>query len=382
MKSSEKMAASSAAVVGQTAIWNVLVIDTDAKVADIVRKVAGSVLTRELPGAKPAAGTTEVRVAMTPDATAIEAARVRPDLLVVNLEVAGRREGEEAGLEMIRRLKRQFPTSDLVAVSRSKKAETCLDAWRAGAGDFLRNPIAAEELERVLCGAAERRVEADRKAHRYKRLREACKRLNKARHEISQQVDLLCNDLVRAYQDMAHQLNMTQTAAEYGQVLQNELDVEGVLRRTMEWVLRKLGPVNAAIYVPSQDHYFALGAYLNLDTQADATLIETLSRTIVDQARGTNTVWIDRDDQLEEMFAEDAALLKSKQWLAVGCRTPRECLAVLTVFRGKTGAAAELTQTSRGLLEAIAPILAEKMEQALGLYQRLNPYSEEEQEES
>ena len=124
-------------------------------------------------------------------------------------------------------------------------------------------------------------------------------------HEISQQVDLLCNDLVRAYQDMAQQLNMTQTAAEYGQTLANELDVEGVLRRTMEWVLRKLGPVNAAIYVPSNDHYFALGAYLNLDTQADAQLIDTMAKTVVEQVRGGQGLWVEEDRVLDELFGED-----------------------------------------------------------------------------
>ena len=64
------------------------------------------------------------------------------------------------------------------------------------------------------------------------------------------------------------------------------LDVEGVLRRTMEWILRKLGPLNAAIYLPAGESQFSLGAYLNLDTQADGPLIEAIGRTVVSQARG------------------------------------------------------------------------------------------------
>ena len=373
MKPLEKIAATTGAV------WNLLIVDADAKVAEAVRKAAGQVLQTAPNASRPAtAGAPLVRVAGSVDAAEAELSRAPADVLLLNLEIGGR-----TGTDLIRQFKRRFPATDVVVLSRSRRNDTCVDAWRAGAGDFVHAPIAAGELERVLGRAAERRQETEKRTHRYRRLREACKRLNKARHEISQQVDLLCNDLVRAYQDMAHQLNLTQTAAEYAQTLANELDVEGVLRRTMEWVLKKLGPVNAAIYVPSGESNFALGAYLNLDTHADATLIETLGRTIVQQARGTSPVWIEEERVLEELFDDDSKLLGGRQWLAVGCHTPRECLAVLVVFRGKASTgAAELTPASRGLLEAIAPILAEKMEQALGLYQRLHPYSEEEQEES
>jgi hypothetical protein len=238
-------------------------------------------------------------------------------------------------------------------------------------------PFAARDIEAVLKASAGRRQEALRRQQRHERLRDVCRRLNKARHEISQQVDLLCNDLVRAYQDMAQQLNLTQNAADFAQALAGELDVEGVLRRTMEWILKKLGPLNAAIYLPNGDDQFALGAYLNLDTQADAPLIETLGRTIVRQARGSSALALEDDQVIRELFGEEGELLRGRQWLAVGCHTPRECLGVLVVFRRKSAGGlggTELGSQARGLIEATAPILAERIEHALGLYQRLNPF--------
>src|SRR5690242_10652412 len=66
-------------------------------------------------------------------------------------------------------------------------------------------------------------LELERLRKRNVRLRLVCRRLNQARHEISQQVDLLCNDLVRAYQEMAQQLNLAQTASEFAQALSGEL---------------------------------------------------------------------------------------------------------------------------------------------------------------
>src|SRR5436190_2037010 len=102
-----------------------------------------------------------------------------------------------------------------------------------GAGNLL--VVDADSRMLDLVRRAARRLEDARRLQRHERLRVVCRRLNKARHEISQQVDLLCNDLVRAYQEMAQQLNVAQNAAEFAQALQGELDVEGVLRKTMEW---------------------------------------------------------------------------------------------------------------------------------------------------
>ena len=375
----------------QGGVWNLLVVDADPGVATLVRAAAAAIqeasgggvmgkATGKLQKPAPAA---QVRGATSLAAAEAEMLRKPANVMVVNLQT-----GDNGGVHLIARLKERYPKTEFIAVSRAKRTELCLDAWRAGAADMLLAPFGQADVKRALENLAMRQSKSDRAAQRHQRLRDVCRRLNKARHEISQQVDLLCNDLVRAYQEMAQQLNLTQTAAEFAQALQRELDVEGVLRKTMEWILMKLGPLNAAIYLPSGEGHFALGAYLNLDTQADALLIEAMGRTIVEQARGAHPVILEDDQTLEELFGEDARTLLGRQWLAIGCQTPRECLAVLTVFRvrrpgeGKEAPGnSSLAAEARGLLEAIGPILAERIEQALGLYQRLHPFPEEEAED-
>jgi DNA-binding response OmpR family regulator len=340
---------------------NLLVVDADSRMLDLVRRAAN-------PGI-------HVRLATSVDAAQAEMRRNPATVVLVNMQI-----GDHSGVELIRTIRRQFGSTDIIALSRSRRGEACLDAFRAGASDMLLAPIQAQDIEQALGASAARRLEDARRLQRHGRLRVVCRRLNKARHEISQQVDLLCNDLVRAYQDMAQQLNVAQNAAEFAQALEGELDVEGVVRKTMEWVLRKLGPLNAAVYLPNGERDFALGAYLNLDTQADGPLIELLGRTIVKQARGTSALVLDDDRTMDELFDEDARMLHGRQWMAVACHTPRECLAVLVVFRNKApgvSGASELTGQARNLIEAAAPILAERIENALGLYQRMNPPEEE-----
>lgn len=344
---------------------SVLVVDADAKMLDLVRRAADSAA--------------QVRLAASVDAAQVAMTKTPADVVLVNLQIA-----DHAGTELIRSFKRKFPKTQIIALSRSRRSEECVDAFRAGAADMLLAPFAAADVQKALEASVGRRAESERQRQRHERLRTVCRRLNKARHEISQQVDLLCNDLVRAYQEMAQQLNTTQTAADYAQALSGELDVEGVLRRTMEWILRKLGPLNAAIYLPSGDGQFSLGAYLNLDTQADGPLIEAIGRTIVSQARGPTALVIEDDKTVDDLFGDEGELLHGRQWLAVGCLTPRECLGVLVVFRSRTNGMSgttELSASARGLVEAAAPILAERIEQALGLYHRMHPFREEEETE-
>lgn len=342
--------------------WNVLVVDSDPRLGQLVYEE-----TRNLTEAA-------VRVATGVDAAEIEMRRNPADVLFVNLQI-----GDNGGLGLIKTFRSRWPRSQIIAVSRGRRSELCLEAWRAGASDMLVAPVGAEDVRRAFAGVSERRGEMGKLAERNERLRVVCRRLNKARREISQQVDLLCNDLVRAYQEMAQQLNVSQLSAEFSSALKGELEVEGTLRRTMEWILKKLGPANAAVYLPAGDEHFSLGAYLNLDTQGDAVLIEALGKTVVEQARRGSrggVILFDDDTMLGEMFGDDAEKLLGKAWLAVACHTTRECMAVLVIFRKQEDGKGSDSGT-RGLMEAMAPVLAERIEQALGFHHRMHPFTEE-----
>ena len=344
-----------------TKAWDVLVVDADPATGELVRE-GGRRWIRS------------VRIARSVDEASLEM-RTRPaDLIVVNVQI-----DDNEGLALLRKLRKAHPHVEAIALARTKRTEICVDAFRAGASDMLVGPLTVEEVQRTLDNVRSRHADTQRLVERNHRLRHVCKRLNKARHEISQQVDLLCNDLVRAYQEMAQQLNHTQITTEFADLLSHELEVEGILRRTMEWILKKLGPINAAVYLPDADHKFALGAYLNLDTEADAKLIATIADTIVGAAeRSASTLLYSDDQQLSEHFSDPAQLL-GRTWLAGACRTKKESLAVIVLFRRQ---GEPLDAQLQAQIEAICPLLAEKLEEALELYNRMNPLDDSDPTES
>src|SRR6185437_14482875 len=99
--------------------------------------------------------------------------------------------------------------------------------------------------------------------------------------------------------------------------------------------------------------------------------------TIVQHSESSgNTISIEHDGAIDEMFGDEGELLKGRAWLSTGCYAPapkRDCLAVLVVFK-KQG---EPIDAMRSMVEAVAPILGERIEQALELYHRMHPQNED-----
>jgi DNA-binding response OmpR family regulator len=317
----------------------ILVVDADAKTAEVVRRAAPE-------GAA-------VRLAKGADQALCELKRQPADVVFVNVQIQ-----DNGGTELLERIRKIYPHVTAVALSRGNSLDACRAALRAGAADILFSPLKVDETRIVLDASLRKSAAQSQIAARHIRLRKVCKRLNKARHEISQQVDLLCNDLVRAYQDLAAQLNQTQALAEFASALESTSGLEGLMRGTLEWVLKRLGPINAAVFLPNSEGEYSLGAYLNLDTPATDPFVEAIGATLAPQAATGGLVHLENDRDVEEIFGPAGKKLLGRTWMAHACFLRRECLGVMVVFRTQ---GVPLDASTGGLLQAITPVLAERI---------------------
>ena len=214
------------------------------------------------------------------------------------------------------------------------------------AADIIELPIAPAELTRRLLLAAARTRDAAKlrtlAAKRAARIRDLKRQLTQQQDAMTQQVGGVCEDLAQSYRDVAtgfsQQLRTAQLITETQTLLRLELDVESLLRTTLEFMLRKVGPVNAAIFLPGTCGDFTLGAYVNYDCPRDAAqgMLEDLCNllapafetrpglhVIPDAARATHLI----GDQIGFM-AENALIVNSSV-------SDGECIAVLSIFRDK-----------------------------------------------
>ena len=96
------------------------------------------------------------------------------------------------------------------------------------------------------------------------------------------QVDGLAGGVASAYESMARGMKLQSMAAQFETILRQDLDLESVLRTTLEYALKKVGSTNGAIFLPNSCGDFTLGAYVNFDLPRDTaeTLIAQLADTL------------------------------------------------------------------------------------------------------
>lgn len=248
--------------------------------------------------------------------------------------------------------------------------EDALDAMRSGAVDLLGGPIERETLVATVQAAGDQAQAARRAADRTERLLKMCERLNDAREQVTSQVDTLCNDLAGAYEELADKVSHAALAGDFNAVIQQELDIEALLRAALEFMLTKTGPTNAAVFLPSNHSDFSLGAYVNYDCPKDTAdvLLDHLADVIAPRFQDEVDVVQMRDnDDLEAWIGDDANWLVDSGVMVYSCRHDDECLAVIALFRdGRNPFPPELP----GQLEVMGDLFGRQLARVVEVHHR------------
>jgi hypothetical protein len=197
---------------------------------------------------------------------------------------------------------------------------------------------------------------------RLERLRDAVKRLNEARRIVTRKVDLLCNDLITAYGELAKQLDTVRTQESFRKYLATAKDLEQLLCHTMDWLLRQLGYANVAIWLASSTDEFQLGAYMKYTIQGDAKLSEAMRKNLVPLTVRHGLLRIDPEHLSEMLSPTEAQLLKGQTILAINCTYLAEPLAAMILFRD---ADKPFTEDDEAMLKMISPVFATALASAV-----------------
>jgi DNA-binding response OmpR family regulator len=226
----------------------------------------------------------------------------------------------------------------LILAGSGLSVDDAVTALRAGAADIVPVELRGSELIERVATAATRAREGRRQRGRIVKLKRMCRRLNTAREQVARQVDTLCTDLVQAYQELADHMNQVTTATEFKGLIRNELDIESLLRTTLEFVLSRSGPTNAAIFLPTTSGDYSLGAYVNYDCPRDTVdiLLDQLANVVAPRFEHTHgLVVLNEREELDRYIGEDAQWLDGSGVTAMACRHGGETLAVFMLFRDR-----------------------------------------------
>lgn len=228
---------------------------------------------------------------------------LRPDLVLVAADDDGTR-----WRELAREFEGQFR---MVLASADATLEDATDAMRLGMADMLLLDCTKRVLAERIAAMA---IEAARRAEK-----QAPKPLTlAAAGQASPDTDLVT------------------VRAEFGVLARLELDVESLLRTTLEYVLHKIGPTNAAVFLPTASDDFTLGAYVNYDCPKDCVdlLLDHVGATVAPAIETDPAMRVHRgDDALDELMGEHAAWLTGCEAVTFAAQHDGEMLAAVALFR-------------------------------------------------
>ena len=109
---------------------------------------------------------------------------------------------DEDGLSMIRKMRDHAEPAVLIITGNATLGKA-VESMRLGACDMLIKPFDLRRLTEVVRGAAKARLVRRREEIRRRRLHELASRIVRERRELRRRVDLVCQDLVGAYRNLA-----------------------------------------------------------------------------------------------------------------------------------------------------------------------------------
>jgi DNA-binding response OmpR family regulator len=280
---------------------------------------------------------------------------------------------DAVGHALAKRIVESYPGLAVVLSSDHPTLDDASAAIRCGAADLLTPAMSSVEFVARVNDALRRARVSREREEKIRRLQRACRELNKARELVSTQVGSLCEDLATAYQHMTDRASDAASCAELNERLRQELDIEGLLRAVLEFVLAKAGPTNASIFLPATSGDFTLGAYINYDGPKDTaeTLLDHLASTIAPRLEHQTTLLDIRGRApMLDRLGPEADWIDESHMLGLACHEDGECLAVFLVHRE---VAKPFDESFVRLMPTIGALFAKQLSRIIHVHHRHLP---------
>jgi len=315
----------------------VLIVEDDAQILELLQDALG----RELHCRIRSAGSVRQAKRIL--------AREKIDLLLADI---GLPDGD--GMSLLKALHSRQPTAQAIIITGSPSVEGTIAAMRGGAVDLIPKPFTADAILQRARRALYMQNQIAKNEARIDALRHAVVRLNEARRIVAKKVDLLCNDLVGAYGELASQLDHVRTQEGFRNLLASARDLEQMLCHAMDWMLRHLGYSNIAVWLAGNDQ-FQLGAYMKHTIPGDAALVEAMRTGLLQRVTREGFIKLDASEARRVLTSAEARLMPDQAILATHCTYLGESLAMLILFRD---GARPFSEADAATIKAISPIFA------------------------
>jgi DNA-binding response OmpR family regulator len=292
-----------------------------------------------------------VRVVLVSTAQALSAAldSQTPGLLIVDLAL-----GKGQGLKALQQALTTNPALHALGIASQKSASRIIDAFRAGAKDVLLRPLNPQAIAAHITAAI-----ADLPGHTTPEAAGA-DRLNSPTG-----IDLYNPAKVPVVDH-----TLSPLARRFAARVGDDLDLEALIRHTLQMVLEVSGPTNAAVFLPGSDDQYSLGGYINHDFSRDngQMVLEHLADVLGPKiTNATKTLNFNNEHALEAWAGDDAGYIADSHVLAISARYQGDGIAGLLFFRDQSKG---FTQAQTSGLEELTSLFATRLGKLIRIHHR------------
>ncbi len=278
-----------------------------------------------------------------------------PSLLIVDLAL-----GKGQGLKALQNTLAANPSLHALGIASQKSASRIIEAFRAGAKDVLLRPLTAQVITARITAAV-----ADLPGHTPAPAEPGADRLVNPSGVNPAGIDLY-NPAKVPIEDHTLSPLARRFAARVGQ----DLDLEALIRHTLQMVLEVTGPTNAAVFLPGSDDQYSLGGYINHDFSRDngQMVLEHLADVLGPKiTNATKTLNFNNEHTLEAWAGDDAGYIADSHVVAISARYQGEGIAGLIFFRDE---AKGFTSAQTAGLEELTTLFAARLGKLIRIHHR------------
>jgi DNA-binding response OmpR family regulator len=251
----------------------------------------------------------------------------------IGLMVADVHLPDGSGMDLLETLRLTSPDAGAIFMTQKPTVDQTIFALRHGALDYLPKPFTAKKMTDHVNSALQRQEILVRNEKRLTRLKTAVRELNKSRRTVSKKVDLLCNDLVTAYTELAAQMQDVRLADGFRKTIETAKDLEQLLCHAMDWLLKEAGYSNIAIWLSGDEGGFELGAYMKYTIVGEKKVTKALHSSLIDATVREGFLHLSDAEFAQMLQPAERKLLPGQTVMSANCTYLGEALAVLTLFR-------------------------------------------------
>ncbi len=280
------------------------------------------------------------------------------------------------GFDLVRMIEASTQHTKTIVLADRPLVTDAIDAMRSGAVDLLAVPIAEAELLAAVISAVDKARTDRRRTEKSDHLKSLCKKLHNSQQQMASNVDALSSDLIDAYEDLSSESMMDEHDSEpatFAGQIANDLDIESLLRKSLEHMLALTGPTNAAVFLPCNHSDFNLGAYVNYDCPRDTVdvLLDQLADLLAPNLQDIEgVVSLSGGAEITTFLGDDAGWLSDYEVVSFSCKSDDECLAVITFFRELGRGFSDETIDE---LKSMGDLLADQLARVVKIHHRHMP---------